>query len=62
MDMEKIWKLHGRLGIEIVAVGKRSITVRKGSIQKEISFSRDLETISKSTVIRAIQDAFGGNH
>ena len=62
LDMERIWKLDGKFGIEIVTVGKRLITVRKDGIQKDIRFSRDLETISKSTVIRAIQDAFGGNY
>lgn len=60
MDIEKIWQLDGKFGIEIVRLGKRVITVSKDGVEKDIRFNRDLESISKSSIIRAIQDAFGG--
>lgn len=61
MEIEKIWKLDGKFGVEIVGVGKRLITVSRDGVEKDIRFNRDLESLSKSSVIRAIQDAFGGN-
>ena len=60
MDIDKIWELDGKFGVEIVGVGKRTITISKDGVEKEIRFNRDLESISKSSIIRAIQDAFGG--
>jgi len=59
MDREKICELDGKNGIEIVSMGKRIITVKKNGIQKDIRFNKDIERISKSAIIRAIQDAFG---
>ncbi len=60
MEQDKIWKLDGKFGVEIVDVGRRLITVSKDGKQKDIRFTRELDKISKSAILRAFQDAFGG--
>lgn len=61
MEIKKIWLLDGINGIQITEVCKKKIRAIKDGQEKEIIFSKDVEKMSKSTVIRALQDAFAGD-